>query len=122
MTQRPVEVTEVIVRDEKPKVPESLAVIYNRIPKTGSTAFTHVVYKLVEQNNMFVVHIDSKSHVRLVHRKLLNRNSGPEVANNNRKCSRIKISSPKKTKNLWGNETLVPVLGRKVYFSEMRQY
>ena len=66
MTQRPVEVTEVIVRDEKPKVPESLAVIYNRIPKTGSTAFTHVVYKLVEEHNMFVVHIDSKSHSRLV--------------------------------------------------------
>ncbi len=63
-TQRPVEVTEVIVRDEKPKVPESLAVIYNRIPKTGSTAFTHVVYKLVEPNNMYVVHIDSKSHSR----------------------------------------------------------
>lgn len=34
-------------------------VIYNRIPKTASTAFTHVLYDLAKVNEMYVIHVNT---------------------------------------------------------------
>lgn len=37
-------------------------VIYNRVPKTGSTAFTQIAYKLVKENQMYVLHVNTSVH------------------------------------------------------------
>lgn len=44
---------------------ENAVVLYNRVPKTGSTTFTNFVYDLSKRNNIYVVHINTtkNSHI-----------------------------------------------------------
>lgn len=34
-------------------------VVYNRVPKTGSTAFTHLLYDLAKVNEIYVIHVNT---------------------------------------------------------------
>jgi len=34
-------------------------VVYNRVPKTASTAFTHLLYDLTQENSIYVIHVNT---------------------------------------------------------------
>jgi len=52
---------------EVPKVDlskrDDIVVIYNRVPKTGSTSFINVAYDLCKQNSFHVVHVNISSNM-----------------------------------------------------------
>jgi len=37
-------------------------VLYNRVPKTGSTTFTNLVYSLAKSNEIYVLHINTSGN------------------------------------------------------------
>lgn len=45
---------------------EDLVVIYNRVPKTGSTSFINVAYDLCKQNNYHVLHINVTGNMHVL--------------------------------------------------------
>ncbi|CAG5094092.1 Oidioi.mRNA.OKI2018_I69.XSR.g13240.t3.cds, partial [Oikopleura dioica] len=38
---------------------ENPIVVYNRVPKTASTAFTHLLYDLTRENSIYVIHVNT---------------------------------------------------------------
>lgn len=43
---------------------EDMIVIYNRVPKTGSTSFAGIVYDLCKSNKFHVVHINMTKNAK----------------------------------------------------------
>lgn len=47
-------------------VAEDLVVIYNRVPKTGSTSFVNVAYDLCKKNHFRVLHINVTGNLHVL--------------------------------------------------------
>lgn len=45
---------------------ENLIVIYNRVPKTGSTSFINLAYDLCKRNHFYVLHINITANMHVL--------------------------------------------------------
>lgn len=45
---------------------DNLIVIYNRVPKTGSTSFINLAYDLCKKNHFFVLHINITANMHVL--------------------------------------------------------
>lgn len=48
---------------------EDIVVIYNRVPKTGSTSFVNIAYELCKKNHFKVLHINVTGNFHLLSMK-----------------------------------------------------
>lgn len=53
-------------KDEIAGFDDDLVVIYNRVPKTGSTSFINLAYDLCKKNNFFVLHINITANMHVL--------------------------------------------------------
>lgn len=45
---------------------DNLVVIYNRVPKTGSTSFVNLAYDLCKKNHFYVLHINITANMHVL--------------------------------------------------------
>lgn len=45
---------------------DNLVVIYNRVPKTGSTSFINLAYDLCKKNHFYVLHINITANMHVL--------------------------------------------------------
>lgn len=53
-------------RDEHLNFDDNLVVIYNRVPKTGSTSFVNLAYDLCKKNHFYVLHINVTANMHVL--------------------------------------------------------
>lgn len=55
-----------VQRDDANSFDENLVVIYNRVPKTGSTSFINLAYDLCKKNHFYVLHINITANMHIL--------------------------------------------------------
>lgn len=53
-------------RDITNSFDDNLIVIYNRVPKTGSTSFVNLAYDLCRKNHFYVLHINITANMHVL--------------------------------------------------------
>lgn len=56
--QNQIKINEIERNENKLLITDDVAIIYNRVPKTGSTSFVGVVYELCKRNKFHTLHIN----------------------------------------------------------------
>lgn len=54
------------IRDNLESFDDNLIVIYNRVPKTGSTSFVNLAYDLCKRNHFYVLHINITANMHVL--------------------------------------------------------
>lgn len=54
------------INDNTNSFDDNLIVIYNRVPKTGSTSFINLAYDLCKRNHFYVLHINITANMHVL--------------------------------------------------------
>lgn len=54
------------IHDNTNSFDDSMIVIYNRVPKTGSTSFINLAYDLCKRNHFYVLHINITANMHVL--------------------------------------------------------